>query len=93
MHKQCSVCNQPFEPEPGFYYGAMFISYGLSSLLLLIPSLILVFGYGWDTPKAMLLALSLMAISFFRILRLSRSIWIHIIVGYEKDLDKLVEKP
>lgn len=29
MNKTCSVCGQPAEPEPGFYYGAMYVSYGL----------------------------------------------------------------
>ena len=93
MHEECSVCNQAFEPEPGFYYGAMFVSYGLSSLLLLVPSLILVLGFGWSPPKAILIACLLMAVSFFGILRLSRSAWIHIIVRYEKHLDKLAKKP
>jgi len=29
MNKKCSVCGQPAEPEPGFYYGAMYMSYAL----------------------------------------------------------------
>jgi len=28
MHHQCPVCEQGFDPEPGFYFGAMYISYG-----------------------------------------------------------------
>jgi uncharacterized protein (DUF983 family) len=30
MNKTCAVCMASFEPEPGFYYGAMFVSYALS---------------------------------------------------------------
>ena len=27
MKPQCDVCHQVFDPEPGFYFGAMYISY------------------------------------------------------------------
>ena len=30
MPKQCSVCHQKFELEPGFYYGSMYVSYGVT---------------------------------------------------------------
>lgn len=33
MNPGCSHCNSTFEPEPGFYYGAMFVSYALSVVL------------------------------------------------------------
>lgn len=29
MHAHCSVYGQHFEPEPGFYTGSLYISYGL----------------------------------------------------------------
>jgi uncharacterized protein (DUF983 family) len=30
MHSECPVCKQSLEPEPGFYYGAMYIGYAIS---------------------------------------------------------------
>ena len=30
VNKACSACEQPYEPEPGYYYGAMFVSYALN---------------------------------------------------------------
>ena len=35
MPQECSVCQQTYEPEPGFYYGAMYISSGFSTAILL----------------------------------------------------------
>jgi uncharacterized protein (DUF983 family) len=35
MPPACPVCGQTYEPEPGFYYGAMYISSGFSTALLL----------------------------------------------------------
>lgn len=28
-HDNCPVCNRRYQREPGFYYGAMYVSYGL----------------------------------------------------------------
>lgn len=35
MPAECPVCHQTYEPEPGFYYGAMYISSGFSTGILL----------------------------------------------------------
>ncbi|UOQ99269.1 DUF983 domain-containing protein [Hymenobacter sp. 5317J-9] len=35
MPDACPVCRQTYEPEPGFYYGAMYISSGFSTAILL----------------------------------------------------------
>lgn len=43
MHESCPNCGASFEPEPGFYYGAMFVSYAFSVALLTIVSLALYF--------------------------------------------------
>ena len=35
MPDHCPVCNQKYLPEPGFYYGAMFLSYIFSAFFFL----------------------------------------------------------
>lgn len=30
MEKRCCVCDLNYEPEPGYYYGAMYVSYALN---------------------------------------------------------------
>ena len=30
MGKQCQVCNLNYEPEPGYYFGAMYVSYAIN---------------------------------------------------------------
>ena len=84
MHEKCSHCNQNFEPEPGYYYGAMFISYAISVILLLPMTLLLVFYFEWSFNAAMGLVVFLTLVLFLKILRLSRSIWIHIMVPFVK---------
>src|SRR5258708_31933437 len=41
MNKQCSHCDASFEPEPGFYIGAMFVSYALTLALFVFIWLVL----------------------------------------------------
>lgn len=36
MNAHCANCGMTFEPEPGFYFGAMFISYAFSVALLAV---------------------------------------------------------
>lgn len=88
MHRNCSVCNQRIEPEPGFYFGAMFLSYIFSAWYLLIPTLLLVFYFKWSVGSAIGLIIFIAAISYLKILRLSRSLWIHINVKYNPTLSK-----
>ncbi|WP_338226691.1 DUF983 domain-containing protein [Algoriphagus taiwanensis] len=84
MRKNCENCSQSFEPEPGFYFGAMFISYALNTVLFIavwvaystlveefsILELLLLIGMS---------ALLLLPVFF----RLSRSIWITIFVPFQ----------
>jgi uncharacterized protein (DUF983 family) len=88
MPERCEVCDQNFEPEPGFYFGAMFLSYIASGFLFLIPALILVFGFGWSVNSTMVFVLVFAALVYFKLLRTSRSLWIHIAVKYDKKYDK-----
>jgi len=83
MNGACSHCKQNFEPEPGFYYGAMFISYAISVLLLLPPTLLLVFYFKWSFGSAMSFMVFLNVIFFLKILRVSRSLWIHFVVPFD----------
>lgn len=35
MYENCPNCGQTFHPEPGFYFGAMYVSYAFSVALVL----------------------------------------------------------
>lgn len=46
MPENCPVCQQAFEPEPGFYFGAMFVSYAFSVAIFVISSVLLYYLAG-----------------------------------------------
>lgn len=86
MHKKCSVCGLKFEPEPGFFYGAMFISYIFIGFLSLGLVGLCVFYFKLSIEIAFMILLSFLALIFLWNLRFSRSIWIHLMVKYQKEL-------
>lgn len=84
MQDHCPVCQQIYEPEPGYYYGAMFVSYGLTTgPTLAIVWLMMLFSEEvtvWMFVGALVLALLLFLPAIFK---LSRAIWINIFIGYD----------
>jgi len=83
MKDQCEVCGQDFEPEPGFYYGAMFISYIFMGWFCIGFVALFHWVFGWTTEASFLLLIVVIAIFFVYIFRLARSIWININVKYD----------
>ncbi|MEA5260301.1 DUF983 domain-containing protein [Arcicella aquatica] len=79
MHDNCPVCNLRFEVEPGFWYGAMFISYGINVGFLAFLGVAIFFIFN-DPPILYYIipitVLSLAAVPFN--FRASRSIFIHL---------------
>jgi predicted permease len=45
MNTSCSSCEASFEPEPGFYFGAMYVSYGFTILLFIFMWAVLRFFF------------------------------------------------
>jgi hypothetical protein len=41
MHQHCPLCGASFEPEPGFYFGAMFVSYAMSVTIFAVVGVFL----------------------------------------------------
>ncbi|MEJ8756712.1 DUF983 domain-containing protein [Pontibacter sp. H259] len=84
MNEKCSCCGQHFEPEPGFYYGAMFVSYAFSTAIFIGVWIALSFMVKEVTLTMMIIALIISVVVLLPInFRLSRSIWIHIFIRYK----------
>ncbi len=83
MPKSCPVCDQNYLPEPGFYYGAMFISYIVCGFWFLGFIAICMFAFDLSVDTSFILLIIMVAALFGWIFRISRSIWIHINVRYK----------
>ncbi|MBK6364757.1 MAG: DUF983 domain-containing protein [Saprospiraceae bacterium] len=85
MPEKCPACGQLFIPEPGFYYGAMFLSYIVSGFLFLGIVGFLIIGFKMSVNAAMGILLLIAAALYFPLLRFSRSLWINIMIKYDPD--------
>ena len=82
MKERCERCNLNYFPEPGFYYGAMFISYILMGWFCLGFVALFHWVLGWSINASFLLLIAFCTIFFVYIFRLARAIWININVKY-----------
>lgn len=93
MNEKCKYCGQLTQPEPGYYFGAMFISYIWTGFLCLGIVGFCMLVLGWTVNQSFILLLILAALSFFFITRISRSIYIHLDVRYNPELAAKVGEP
>jgi uncharacterized protein DUF983 len=83
MNPTCPVCGHRFEREPGFFQGAMYVSYGLGTvylgLLAIAANVFLVSRIGILPTVAGVVAVHLACVP--AVFRYSRVIWAHLNVG------------
>mgnify|MGYP001207345688 CR=1 FL=1 len=83
----CKNCNLKYELEPGFWYGAMYVSYGLTVFIGILTWLTINFF-----NKEMDIFIQTTIISFLIIILspvvyfLSRLIWINLFISYDDNL-------
>jgi uncharacterized protein (DUF983 family) len=88
MNKLCPNCQVNFEIEPGFFYGAMYMSYGFSVMIMLVGG-VFIYNVFNDPPlfyyiiPITLISLLLTPLNF----RNSRVIYLHLMSGikYKKN--------
>ncbi|UXX79919.1 DUF983 domain-containing protein [Reichenbachiella carrageenanivorans] len=86
MYEKCPECKQTYEPEPGFYYGAMFVSYAFSAAITFITGFVLYNFFGNpDTWVYMAVVTVAVAILWPVMFKYSRAIFLHIFGGIRFD--------
>ena len=78
MPKHCSHCNLDFEPEPGFYFGAMFLSYIVTAFLIFFILGISLLIWGSVSRTYLFSTLALIVLLWTYMFRFSRALWLSI---------------
>jgi hypothetical protein len=86
MPKNCPVCDTPFEPEPGFYFGAMFISYAIAAPTWLIIFAILYYLLGMSFEWIMLIVVIVQLLITPYLFHVSRAIYLYFHVHTDSHL-------
>jgi len=88
MHDNCSHCGLHYQIEPSFFYGAMYVSYGLTVAIGVAAFIISKVIIGLDLNQAIIAIVA----SLFALMpitaRLSRNIYINMFVRFNKDAAK-----
>ncbi|UOQ68750.1 DUF983 domain-containing protein (plasmid) [Hymenobacter volaticus] len=86
MPERCPVCQVAYEPEPGFYWGAMFVSYAFSIGCFAVGGVLAY--YLLNDPAVwvyVLLVTSLVLVTAPATLRYSRAIMLYLFGGISYD--------
>jgi uncharacterized protein (DUF983 family) len=83
MPSQCPACGQDYEIEPGFYFGATYISYAFNVGWLVPTFLFMRFVLDLPYRYYVITMFALLPVLVPLIFRVSRSIWLAIFVRYD----------
>jgi len=92
MHERCSVCNQKFKIEPSFFYGAMYVSYGLGVAFSVAAFITSYFFIGLEVIPSFFTIIGVLLFLGPIIMRLSRNIWINFFLSYDKEAKNKASK-
>ena len=85
MHEKCSHCGTKYSIEPSFFYGAMYVSYGLG-VAFAVAAFIISFVFFGSTLMTSFIAIVITLIVMMPvIMRLARNIWINMFISFDKN--------
>lgn len=84
MHERCSHCNTKYKIEPSFFYGAMYVSYGVGIAFAVAAFVITFLFFGGGLMASFYAIIGTLIVFMPVIMRLSRNIWINIFMHYDK---------
>ena len=84
MHERCSHCHTKYKIEPSFFFGAMYVSYGLGVAIAVAAFIVihLIFGGGLNATFTGIIGTLVVLMPI--IIRISRNIWINLFLNYKK---------
>jgi hypothetical protein len=93
MYANCACCGQTFEPEPGYYYGAMYVSFAFSTGIFLTVLFILSLFVKELTTIMVAITVLVVVVGLLPVVfRLSRVLWINIFIRYEGPCNLIPKK-
>jgi Ca2+-dependent lipid-binding protein len=88
MHEKCSNCGIKYKIEPSFFYGSMYVSYGLGIAFAVAAFIISYYFFKASINNIFISIIATLVVFMPIILRLSRNIWINLFIHYDKSFGK-----
>lgn len=92
LHETCSKCDLKYMIEPSFFYGAMYVNYGLTVAIAVTSFIIARVFVGLELLQSFLTVFAALLVFAPFGLRLSRSIWINMFINYKNPEELKVMK-
>jgi len=91
MPKKCPKCGQDFEIESGFYYGAMYASYGVTVAITVAVFIAVTVLNIFSITSFLVLDIIALVATMPYVIKLARAIWIAVIISYDPNAIKNYE--
>ena len=88
MQENCSHCNLKYQLEPSFFYGAMYVSYGVTVAISIAAFIISFVFFKMSLKYSFISIIAAIILSYPYVLRLSRNIYINMFVSYDPNFKK-----
>ena len=85
MHESCSHCGIKYEKEPGFFQGAMYVSYALTSGWFMVTWALDTFIIKSETWQYLTFVVISLIVLMPLMFRISRLIWMNFFIHYDKN--------
>lgn len=88
MNETCSHCGLRYQIEPSFFYGAMYVNYGLTVAVGVAAFIIAKVFFKLDITQAFIAIIVSLIVLMPVNARLARNIYINMFVSFDKDAAK-----
>ncbi|OXB22712.1 DUF983 domain-containing protein [Flavobacterium tructae] len=85
MNENCSHCGLKYQIEPSFFYGAMYVSYGLNVAVGIAAFIVSFVFFKTSVEESFLIIVATLILLFPFVLRLSRNLYINMFVSYDPE--------
>lgn len=88
MHERCSNCHTKYKMEPSFFFGAMYVSYGVGIAFAVPAFFIPYFFMDVSLLNTFIIIVAVLFVFLPIIVRLSRNIWVNLFFTYDEKAGK-----
>ncbi|OFY89160.1 MAG: hypothetical protein A3K10_14020 [Bacteroidetes bacterium RIFCSPLOWO2_12_FULL_31_6] len=85
MPNRCAKCNQDFQIETGFYYGAMYSSYIITVVINALLFLLFNLFFEYNLGMFLIVDAIVLLVTMPYVFKVSRAVWLALMVKYDSN--------
>lgn len=91
VKENCSHCHTKYRLEPSFFFGSMYVSYGVGIAFAVAAFILSYFVFSSSLTTAFIAITATLVVFMPFIMRVSRTIWVHLFIPYDENLAKRIK--